>query len=94
MLNIISGAETVEGDNFVYLDLNSPKLVSFSATDDGSVVYNLVNTTSNIAQVTTNQDGTAVVTVTVADTNPVQLRYVTLAVCHPNYQNHNIKKNN
>jgi len=44
------------------------------ATDDGTVTYDLINTTVGLAQVTISQDGSASVAVTVTDTNPVQLR--------------------
>lgn len=73
-LSIVLGTETVNGNNYVYLNLNAPVLIALNATDDGTVTYDLVNTTTGVATVAKVPDGSAVMTVTVADTNPVRIR--------------------
>lgn len=73
-LTATSGTETVNGDSYLYLDLNSPKIVLLTATDDDTVTFNLVDTTPNAAALTSNNDGTAAMTVTATSVNPIQVR--------------------
>ncbi|XP_053408702.1 uncharacterized protein LOC123559399 isoform X2 [Mercenaria mercenaria] len=73
VLNITSGSTEIDDENYVYVNVNENKTIGLIAEDDGTLTFELFNTTANVAIGTSANDGSFEIYLTVENTDPVSL---------------------
>jgi hypothetical protein len=79
-LNVTSGTTVVDERHYINLDVNVTSTFTVYGIDDGDVSYEFANTSvadDDIKIETPRDDGSADVTLTLKDNDPVYVRYIT-----------------
>jgi hypothetical protein len=79
-LNVTNGTTIVDERHYINLNVNVSSTFTVYGIDDGEVSYEFANTTvadDNIKLEAPRDDGSADVTLTLKDINPVYVRYIT-----------------